>query len=562
MANSLLTGISGLRGHQKMLEVIGNNLANMNTTSFKSSRALFSDLMYELQRGSTSAATGILGSVNALQIGTGSRVSLVDLNFTQGNLEATGQELDVAIDGDGFFVAMSADKTYFTRAGSFSLDEDGYLVDAATGNLIKRFGTKGEPDGVNPSFQIPGDDRLLVPKGVSIPGKVSESVEVSGNFPSTSTGPQSQTLRTAAPLTSGGSAATLTTLLNDLDSNTVPYVPVDGLGNPVDRLVFGGLGPSGAAPVPGSMGVSDTTTVGDVLTALQASFPGTTIGLDASGHITVRDNNTGVSSLSVTLNDGPSNIGTSEFADHRFVQTALGKNADEFYRDVEVFDERGVGHNVNLRFEKQSDNTWIMEAMIDPAEGVVLDAYVEGIKFNTNGSFQQVAGVGTGDIDITIQFNTAPAPQTIAMNFGEPGTFDGLSEVGTKVSLSAVADGYEPGELASVQIDSDGTVYGLSSNGLMIPLGQLAIASFRNVDGLVAMGNNYYQTSLSSGEPVIGTALSGDRGAVRAGQLEGSNVDLALEFTRLIVAQRGFSANARTITVTDEVLKELTSIIR
>ena len=101
MANSLLTGISGLRGHQKMLEVIGNNLANLNTTGFKSSRTIFSDLMYELQRGATSSTAGILGSVNALQIGTGSRVSLVDLNFTQGNLEATGQDLDVAMDGSG-----------------------------------------------------------------------------------------------------------------------------------------------------------------------------------------------------------------------------------------------------------------------------------------------------------------------------------------------------------------------------------------------------------------------------------------------------------------------------
>jgi flagellar hook protein FlgE len=90
----------------------------------------------------------------------------------------------------------------------------------------------------------------------------------------------------------------------------------------------------------------------------------------------------------------------------------------------------------------------------------------------------------------------------------------------------------------------------------------LAIASFRNPDGLVAIGNNYFTSSLASGNPDIGTALSGSRGALRSGQLEGSNVDLALEFTRLIIAQRGFSANARTITVTDEILQELTSIIR
>jgi flagellar hook protein FlgE len=122
-------------------------------------------------------------------------------------------------------------------------------------------------------------------------------------------------------------------------------------------------------------------------------------------------------------------------------------------------------------------------------------------------------------------------------------------------------DGFPPGELAEVQVDTDGKVYGLASNGIKIPLAQLAIASFRNTDGLVAIGNNYYTGSLASGAAEIGSAL-GSRGAVRSGQLEGSNVDLALEFTRLIIAQRGFSANSRTITVTDEILQELTSIIR
>ena len=101
MANSLLTGISGLRGHQKMLEVVGNNLANLNTTSFKSSRVLFSDLMYEVQRGASTSSTGLLGSVNALQVGTGSRVSQVDMDFRQGNLEASDKPMDLAIDGSG-----------------------------------------------------------------------------------------------------------------------------------------------------------------------------------------------------------------------------------------------------------------------------------------------------------------------------------------------------------------------------------------------------------------------------------------------------------------------------
>ncbi len=142
------------------------------------------------------------------------------------------------------------------------------------------------------------------------------------------------------------------------------------------------------------------------------------------------------------------------------------------------------------------------------------------------------------------------------------GDVNGLSEIGAVPEISFVADGHSPGELATVQIDADGTLLGVASNGIRFPIAQLAIAAFRNPDGLTLNGGGYYEQSLASGTAEIGTALSGDRGAIRSGQLEGSNVDLALEYTRLLVAQRGFSANARTITVTDEVLEELTNIIR
>ena len=113
-----------------------------------------------------------------------------------------------------------------------------------------------------------------------------------------------------------------------------------------------------------------------------------------------------------------------------------------------------------------------------------------------------------------------------------------------------------------MQIDTLGRITGVASNGSTFTLAQLAIASFSNPDGLTLDGANFFSVSLASGEPEIGTAGAGDRGVIRSGQLEGSNVDLALEFTRLLVAQRGFSANARTITVTDEMLEELTNIIR
>ena len=555
MANSLLTGISGLRGHQKMLEVVGNNLANLNTTAYKTSRTLFSDLMYEIQRGTSSSSSGLLGSVNSVQIGTGSRLSQVDLNFAQGNLESTGNDLDLAMDGGGFFVASSGERSYFTRAGAFSLDESGYLSDPSTGYLVKRFGPTGEPNGDLPAFQTPGDDRVYIPKGVSIPGQVSTQMEIKGNLSSTSTGPVAQEVMTSTPLLAGGLPATLTTQLSDLDSNTVNYIAGD-------KILISGRRTDGSNPTVTELILTPTSTVGDLVNALNSSFAGATVTIDGLGNIVGTANATGPSFLSMSFSDGPTNTGRSDFEDHEMILTRRGKEADTVFQSVEVFDESGAGHTIGLRMTKQADQSWTLVASVSPTEGTILDSLVEGISFQPDGSFAQVTGSGVGDSNITVQFRGQPAPQTITLRFGTPAQFDGLTALGQASRLQLTPDGFPPGELAEVQIDTDGKVFGLASNGLKIPLAQLAIASFRNPDGLVAIGNNYYTSSLASGNPDIGTALSGSRGALRAGQLEGSNVDLALEFTRLIIAQRGFSANARTITVTDEILQELTSIIR
>jgi flagellar hook protein FlgE len=555
MANSLLTGISGLRGHQKMLEVVGNNLANLNTTAYKTSRTLFSDLMYEVQRGTSSSSSGLLGSVNSVQIGTGSRLSQVDLNFAQGNLESTGNDMDLAMDGGGFFVASSGERTYFTRAGAFSLDESGYLSDPSTGYLVRRFGPTGEPNGDLPAFQTPGDDRVYVPKGVSIPGQVSTEMQIKGNLSSTSTGPVAQEVMTSTPLLAAGLPATLTTRLSDLDSNTVNYVAGD-------KILISGRRSDGSNPTVTELLLTPTSTVGDLIAALNSSFAGSTISLDGLGNVVGTANATGPSFLSMSFSDGPTNTGRSDFEDHEMILTRTGKNADTVFQSVEVFDESGAGHTIGLTMTKQADQSWTLIASVSPTEGTILDSLVEGISFQPDGSFAQVTGSGVGDSNITVQFRGQPASQTLNLRFGTPAQFDGLTALGQASRLQLTPDGFPPGELAEVQIDTDGKVFGLASNGLKIPLAQLAIASFRNPDGLVAIGNNYFTSSLASGNPDIGTALSGSRGALRSGQLEGSNVDLALEFTRLIIAQRGFSANARTITVTDEILQELTSIIR
>ncbi|MEJ7594122.1 MAG: flagellar hook-basal body complex protein [Planctomycetaceae bacterium] len=557
MANSLLTGISGLRGHQKMLEVVGNNLANLNTTSFKSSRVLFSDLMYEVQRGASSSSSGLLGSVNAVQIGTGSRLATVDRDFQQGNLEASGKPTDLAIDGSGFFVTKSGNNTLFTRAGSFSLDERGYLADPATGNLAQRFGTLGDPDGINPSFQTRGDTGIYIPLGASIAGKATQQLSLSGNLSSLAKGPVAQELATVSPFLAGGLPITRATRLIDLDNNSPKYI--DG-----DIIQITGQKSDGTDPDVAEYTIVDasTATVGELLDALSAAFPGATVALDTDGNITATGDATGPSKLNIVLRDSAGNTGRTDYDLHKLIKKNIGKDGDTVQRAVELYDASGAAHSVGLEFTKQTDGSWNMTASMGADDGQVLDGVVNGLTFLDDGTFAQVAGTGVGDANIEFRFSGQQAPQSMDLSFGVPGTINGLAQLGTPSALEVSQDGFTPGKLSDVHIDTDGTVFGLASNGLQIALGQMAVATFRNVNGLSAVGGNYFQASLASGNPEVGTPLSGGRGALRSGQLEGSNVDLALEFTRLIIAQRGFSANARTITVTDRVLEELTNIIR
>ncbi len=563
MANALLTGISGLRGHQKMLEVIGNNLANVNTTGFKASRILFSDLVYETTRSGTSGDSQVLGSINPVQIGTGAQVAQIDHKFTQGNLEQSGEELDMAIAGEGFFVVSGGTgENFYTRAGAFTLTESGYLVDSATGYAVQRTGAIGETSvaASDPAFQVPGDDRIVIPKGAVVPGTVTTELDISGNLPATSNGPIAETLQTASAFTTGGGAANATgaTLINDLDI-------VDSAYAAPDNLVIAGNDHDGT-PVNVTLAVTATTDVQDLLDRVTSAYPLSSVSL-TDGVIQVQANATGPSQLNLQIRDqaGDGGTGESNFASHNFLESAVGQDADSFSKSVEVVDTQGLTHSVNYTLTKTSGadepSSWDLVATLDSNGGDVLVDSVTGIRFNSNGSYSQVTGTGSDGPSLSFDFG-GDEPLVIAVDFGTSGTFNGITEVGAPESVESVTDGYEYSTLTSVQVDADATLFGVTTNGRRFKLAQMAIATFGNPDGLSSAGNNFYQASLASGAPNLGTALTGGRGSIVSQQLEGSNVDLTAEFTRLIIAQRGFSANARTITVTDEVLEELTNLIR
>ena len=219
MSSSLLSGISGLASHQEMINVVANNIANANTAGYKSRRALFSDLMYRTLTEASGPIDGGPGSIDPTQVGMGTRIARVATQFSQGNLSPSSQPLDLGLDGEGFFMLDTGSRHVYTRVGSFGLDKDGYLVDPITGYYVQRHGSIGEPNGVDPAFQVSGDMRIQVPLGQVIPGVPVSEVNIIGNLNTSSSLPQAQQLATAFPLESGANPATSSTLLNLLDSN-------------------------------------------------------------------------------------------------------------------------------------------------------------------------------------------------------------------------------------------------------------------------------------------------------------------------------------------------------
>lgn len=558
MSSALLAGVSGLRAHQEMLDVVGNNLANINTVGFKAERIRFSDLLSETKVPATQAVSGLIGGTNPIQIGLGVKTAAIDTDLKQGSLEATGGDLDLAIQGEGYFVANDGIKNVYTRAGAFSVDTENRLVDSATGFRIQRYGTVGEASLDAPPFQVPGDSSIRIPYGSSIPGQATRVVTFKGNLSATAVGPLAETLTSAQPLKAAGVAATAATALNAIDTNSADYVNGDQIvinGTDVDGSTVSATFTYGA----GNSG----TTLGSLLSVINSAFTQATATLDASGNLLLTANNTGPAKLTLALADAGTNAGSTSFNIHAPSLTVNGKDGDTVNTAIQIFDVQGTAHNIKLTYQKLDDNLWDLTGSIDPADGVLLDNKVDSILFNDDGSFRQAGGVGVGDATMQMQVNGLSGVQTISFSFGSVNGFDGLTQFGGSTSAAATdQDGYAAGFLTSVSVSKDGVIGGVFTNGLIRPLAQLAFASFTNPGGLDRIGDNYFALSSNSGLATLSTPLSGGKGSVHAGTLETSNVDVALEFTRLITAQRGFQVNARTITAADGVLQELGNIIR
>jgi flagellar hook protein FlgE len=465
MMRSLYSGVAGLQNHQVRMDVLGNNVANVNTTGFKKGRATFQDLLYQ-QLSGASAPNGEVGGVNPKEIGLGMAIGSIDTLHTQGSLQTTGVQTDLAIQGNGFFVTKKGESTLYTRNGAFGLDKEGRLVNPGTGYRVQ--GWRAQTVNGQQILQTSGaTEDLIVPIGSKDPAKATTRVDLACN----------------------------------LDKRTVEV-------------------PAGAA--------ADTVEQGTwrVEEKIYDSF-GSPHTLRVEYRKVVGQPNQWQATVSV---DPEAQANTN-------VGVALGQNPAQGNGNTFIveFDNRGLLSRVRDSQGNASPQTGALDM---------------GVSFDVQGAAAAAGGGATR--------------QTFRVNLGTIGsatnTVTQMAERSSTKSYSQ--DGYTMGYLDSFKIDQSGVVTAVYSNGTNRTIGQMALGSFTNPGGLEKVGETNFVQSNNSGQANIGPSGIAGKGKIIAGTLEMSNVDLAEQMTDMIVTQRGFQANSKTIQTSDQMLQELLTLKR
>ena len=505
MLRSMFSGVSGLKSHQMKMDVIGNNIANVNTTGFKASRVTFQDLLNQTIRGA-SAPAGKRGGSNPIQIGLGVNVASVDLIFTQGGLQYTGGRMDYAIQGDGLFIVSDGSSYYYTRDGAFTMDANGKIVNAATGFTLQGWVARM---GVVDTSTVPED--LKIPVGQKLPAKATTEISIVSNLDATAGAPE--------------------------------LVP----GNTAGISSASGIGGSGA-------GTYSIVVMADG--SLKVNFTSSD-GKTKEVSVTVSADKKSATFDGITVNapDGFISGGVSTITVTSKVHTASTK----------IYDSRGEAHSLSITFTRVGDNQWTWTASISGI-AEIKEGGSGKISFNADGSladFSYETVGGKTPTSLVIDPKNGADEIKIGITMGLVGSFEGVTQFASPSTASVRSqNGYPMGVLETVSTLEDGTIVGLYSNGQTQPIAKIALANFANPSGLLRSGNNLFSASANSGEPQIGTAGTGGRGMISAGMLELSNVDLAQEFSNLIITQRGFQASSRLITTSDEMLQDLVNLKR
>lgn len=521
MLRSMFSGVSALRNHQIMMDVIGNNIANVNTVGFKSSRAIFQETLNQTLQNAT-APTSTRGGTNPRQVGLGVTLGGIVTHHTPGNLQASGSTTDVAIEGDGFFIVGSGDQRLFTRAGTFDFDQNGSLVHITTGMHV--YGWLAQNGVVNTSQPV---EPLRVPIDQMIAPLPTTRIEYSGNLDA----------RTTGTLAFDGRPIVITSADGQKEISVSFELQPTGSFNEWEwRVKVTGEGVN----VVGGSGTLRVGPTGEII--FQSATEPIRIQLEGTNEEIVIDVPTADNNGVFAVNSIPA--GYQVQGEDKVASTYTPPQAE--LATIHVFDTQGARHDVIVSFERISLYEWTWKAedrLGNPIGGGEL-------RFSTSGVLESQ----TGSIVLT---PTGVEPVEI-----EP-DFSSLTQFASSSTVAAVdQNGYPAGELETVSIDSVGRIIGSFSNGLLEVLGQLALATFRNPGGLHKEAGTLFRESSNSGMANIGAAGTGNRGTVAPGNLEMSNVDLGMEFTHMIITQRGYQANSRIITTSDEMLQELVNLKR
>ena len=571
MSFALSAGVTGLQAHQKMLDIAGNNLANVNTTAYKSSRITFAELLCETIK-KASQPTASTGGTNPQQMGSGVGIAGIAPNMAQGNIVNTGNPLDMAIEGEGYFVVNNGTQNVYTRSGVFAVDAASNLVDPTTGGLVQRIGSEGVSDG----FQTAGNSNIHVPYDVAMAAKETSVISVVGNLSADAQLPTTQTnvlKSNVTYTTNSGTTATGATDIDDLDQFTGAFsadtgtLTISGYNHDGDDLL------AGAGSL--TLTVDATTDLDAVITKLNAVLSdAANVNADSSvdvasisnGQILITDGASGHSRSDIKLAYTSGADGESLAMPEYFeISTVGGEEIKSI--NITAFDSQGGKHVLTGAFVRTDvANTWDM--VLTSITGNVYDITfdnrrIEDISFDAgNGSYAGLSGSDEAEIAVTFAHDIAN-PQTIAINMGTAGQLNGLTQfAGNSTAVAREQDGYEAGQLSNISVDNEGILIGVFSNGIKKNIAALQIALFQNTSALESMGNGYFNFSANSGGAVATQAMTGGAGSIHGGSLEKSNADVATEFVSMIQAQNGFQANARTIRVANDILQELTNLIR
>jgi len=557
MSIGLPEGVTGLHAQQQMLDVSGDNPANVNTTAFNSSGATFSELLSEtIKKTSQSGIT--VGGSNPYQVGSGFGTFGISANIAQGNIVNTGSPFDLAMEGDGYFVLSNGSQNVYTRSGAFAVDGNSNLIDPPTGYIVQRIGSVGEAEG----FQAAGNSNIRVPYDVAMPAHATSSVTVAGNLSSDATVSTSlaNVLKSDVTYTtSNGTAAMVSTDLVDLDqfsgtlgaASTITATGRDSHGN---ALVDTGLPVTASTDLNALISHLNTK----VLTASEQ------VASLSNGRILITDSATGYSQSDLKLTFADNGSAALTMPGYFEVSTVGGEEVKNI--NINVYDSHGDTHVLSGAFVRTENNTWdmVLTSITGDISGLS-DRRIRGIAFNAeDGSYSGLkTTIGdTAQFEVTFAHDTS-SPQTITMDFGTSGQFNGLTQFpGSSTAVAREQDGYMAGSLSSVSVNKEGILVGAFSNGIKKDIAAVQIALFQNTSGLESLGNSYFNSSANSGEALATQAMTGGGGKIHGGSLEKSKADVASEFVNVLQAQDGFKSNARTIRFANEILSELTSLIR